>query len=195
MKVLYGIRYDLFDVPSARTFAPESVLAGLHDRQEQLRAARRVFVVARRARDDGAPRIDGADVRAAAHRLLRQRDSQQRRSASLHGDRGRFGRRRAAVSDEPRQRARRVRPSAPEHHRGRSGLRDAVRVADQRPGRARAAQRHVARGGLRQLDRPQPARADGRQPDSDRSRRWPTAGRCTRPPSARRRASIRRSIT
>ena len=91
MKLLYGIRYDLFDVPSARAFAPESVLAGLHDRQEQLRPARRLLVVARRQRHDRAARLDGADVRTAAHRLLRQRDPEQRRSAGLHRQRVRHG--------------------------------------------------------------------------------------------------------
>ena len=50
LKLLYGLRYDVFDVPSARPFARQPVLAGLHHRQEQLGAARRALVVARRQR-------------------------------------------------------------------------------------------------------------------------------------------------
>jgi hypothetical protein len=45
VKVLYGLRYDLFDVPSARPIRAEPVLAGLHDRQEQLCAASRLVLV------------------------------------------------------------------------------------------------------------------------------------------------------
>ncbi len=56
----------------------EWLLAGLQDRQEQLRAEGRRVVGARRPRDDGRPRVGRAHVRAPAHRLLRQRDSQQR---------------------------------------------------------------------------------------------------------------------
>ena len=154
----------------------ESVFAGLHHRQEQRRTARRVLVVARRPRDDGAARVDGADVRAAAHRFLRQRDSRQRRSAGLHGDRRRHRCRRAGVSHEPRERARGLRAAAPEHHGGRSGLRDAVRLAHERADRAGPSERHVDRGRIRQLDWPQPAGVDGRQHDSDRTgaRRRPT---------------------
>ena len=75
MKLLYGLRYDLFDVPAARAVRGQPVFAGLHDRQEQLRPARRLLVVARRsAATHGAARFDRPDVRAAAARLLRQRD-------------------------------------------------------------------------------------------------------------------------
>ena len=85
IKVLYGLRYDLFDVPSARPFAPNPYSHELHDRQEQLRAARRRVVGARFVGAHGAARLDRADVRAAAARLLRQRDPEQRRSGQLHG--------------------------------------------------------------------------------------------------------------
>ncbi len=143
-----------------------------------------------------AARVDRADVRAAAARLLRQRDPEQRRSDQLHGARSPATSAGApAFPEQPRHRAARVRAAAAEHHRGRSGLPDAVGLAEQRAGRARAQQRRGGGGRLRELDRPQPAGADGRQPDPDRRRRWPTAGRSTRPRSARRRASIRRSTT
>ena len=74
---------------------------------------------------------------------------------------------RAGVSGQPRERAARLRPAATEHQRRGSGLPDAVGVAEQRAGRARAQQRHGGLGRLRQLDRPQPAGADGHQPDPD----------------------------
>ena len=77
-------------------------------------------------------------------------------------------------------RRRRLRPAAAEHHRRRSGLRDAVGLADQRAGRARAEQRPLGRRRLRQLDRPQPAGADRHQPRADRRRRLATAARSTR---------------
>ena len=155
--------------PLGADVCAEPVLAGLHDRQEQHRPARRPLVVARRPRDDGAARIDGPDVRATPHRFLRQRDPRQWRSARLHGDCRRYLRWRASVSDQSRERASGLRPAAPEHHRGRSGLRDAVRVAHERADRAGAARRHVVCGRVRQLDWPQSPRADGRQHDPDRT--------------------------
>ena len=41
IKVLYGVRYDLFDI-RRRARSAEPVLAGLHDRQKQFWPARRV---------------------------------------------------------------------------------------------------------------------------------------------------------
>ena len=65
-------------------------------------------------------------------------------------------------------------------------LQDAVGVAEQRADRARARQRPGRHGRLRELDRPQPAGADGHQPGADRrdARRRPAdlldASRATR---------------
>ena len=58
MKVLYGIRYDLFDVPSARTFAPNPYSQDFTIDKNNFAPARRVLVVARRprARQSCAPR-------------------------------------------------------------------------------------------------------------------------------------------
>ena len=81
-KLLFGVRYDLFDVPDARPFARQPVLADVQDGQEQLRAARGVLVGAGRVVADRPAGVDGHDVRAAAPRLLRQRDPEQRRPAS-----------------------------------------------------------------------------------------------------------------
>ena len=83
IKVLYGLRYDLFNVPAARPFGPNPYSQELRDRQEQLRAARRRVVVARQLGAHRRSRVDRADVRAAAARLLRQRDPEQRRSEEL----------------------------------------------------------------------------------------------------------------
>ena len=47
LKLLYGVRYDLFDVPAGAAVRTQSVFAELHDRQEQLRSARRRLVVGR----------------------------------------------------------------------------------------------------------------------------------------------------
>jgi hypothetical protein len=96
LKVLYGLRYDLFDVPSGAVVRRQSVLAGFHHRQEQLGTARRSIVVARPQRPLGAARLDRPDVRAAAARLLRQRHPQQRRPAQLHRAAGRHERRGSA---------------------------------------------------------------------------------------------------
>ena len=85
-------------------------------------------------------RLDRPDVRAAAARLLRQRDPEQRRSGELQRVSGlpapAPARRRFPAAS---RRRRRVRAAATEHQRGRSGLQDAVGVAEQRAGRARAA--------------------------------------------------------
>ena len=82
IKLLYGVRYDLFDVPE-RGRSPATRTRRLHDRQEQLRPARRRGLVARFSGAHRAARLDRQDVRAAADRLLRQRDPEQRRSAAL----------------------------------------------------------------------------------------------------------------
>ena len=53
LKLLYGVRYDLFDVPAARPFAPNPYSQDFTHRQEQLRPARRASrgrSISRRAR-------------------------------------------------------------------------------------------------------------------------------------------------
>ena len=196
LKLLYGLRYDLFDVPAARPFAAEPVLAGLRDRQEQLRAARRPLVVARSAGAHGRARVDRADVRAAAARLLRQRDPEQRRSRRATTSVRCAGTAPGAPAFPaslaiappgfvlPRQSINAVDPDFRTQSAWLSNV-QVERALEQRP---------RGLGRLRQLDRPQPAGADGRQPDPDRRDAAPTAGRSTHR-RQRGTASIRRSTT
>ena len=185
LKVLYGIRYDLFDVPSARPFAanpysqdftidknnfgPRAGLSWAVD------SSARTVVRASTGLMYEPPLLDFYD-----NAILNNGDPASFTVSVAGHQRGR-----AAVPGQPGERAVHVRAAAAEHHRGRSGLQDPVGVAEQRPDRARADQRPRRVGGLRQLDRPQPAGADRREPDPDAARRCRTAGRSTRPPSAR----------
>ena len=116
----------------------QPVLERLHDRQEQPRAARRLVLVARQPGQDRSSRVDRPDVRAAAARLLRQRDHEQRRSDQLHRYGGGNGPRRAGFPRQPGLDASGFRAAAPEHHGGLAGLPHAVRLAHQRADRARA---------------------------------------------------------
>ena len=97
----------------------QHALRRFHHRQEQHRPAGRAVVVARRSGDDRAARVDRAHVRAAAARLLRQRDPQQRRSDQLYGVAERHVGRGAGVPEQPGVRATRVRAAASEHYGGR----------------------------------------------------------------------------
>ena len=85
MKVLYGLRYDLFDVPQARTFAANTRSADFTiDKNNIGPRAGLSWSLDERAHDRAA-RLGRADVRAAAARLLRQRDPEQRRPDQLYG--------------------------------------------------------------------------------------------------------------
>ena len=154
------------------------------DRQEQHRPARGSVLVARLDGQHGPARVDRQDVRAAADRLLRQLDPDQRRSAALQrqfaGMRDsrsvHSGGWRASVPDEPGRAAAWLRAAEAEHHGGRYGLPDAVGLVDQRAAGTRAQYRLVDLGRLRERRRPQPAGVDGRQPDPERADagRWPS---------------------
>ncbi len=120
VKLLYGLRYDVFDVPEVAHLRGEH--ATRHDFTiDKNNIAPRVglVVVARRIGPHRAARLDGPDVRAAAPRLLRQRDPEQRRSAALQRVGVGFGDGRSGVPDQPRHGTGRLRAAAPEHHRGR----------------------------------------------------------------------------
>ena len=73
VKVLCGVRFDLFDVPTARAFAPNPYSQDFTIDKNNWGRARRV-VVARQPGANGAASVDRPDVRAAAARFLRQRD-------------------------------------------------------------------------------------------------------------------------
>ena len=82
LKVLYGIRYDVFDVPAARPFAANRYSQDFTiDKNNFGPRAGLSWAVDGGAH--GRPRLGRADVRAAAARLLRQRDPEQRRSARV----------------------------------------------------------------------------------------------------------------
>ena len=167
MKVLYGLRYDLFDVPSARPFAanPYSQDFTIDKNNFGPRAgvswavdsSARTVLRASTGLMYEPPLLDFYD-----NAILNNGDPASFTVSVAGHQRGR-----AAVPGQPGERAGRLRPAAAEHHRGRSRLQDAVGVAEQRADRARAQQRPRRLGRLRQLDRPQPAGADRRQPDPD----------------------------
>ena len=167
LKVLYGIRYDVFDVPSARPFAANPYSQDFTDRQEQLRPARRTVVGGRRG---------GRTVVRASTGLMYEPPLLDFYDGAIlnNGDPASFtvsvSGTSAGAPPFPASLAN-VPPTFVLPRQsitvGGSGLRDAVGVAEQRAGRARPRQRPRRVRRLRQLDRAQPARADRRQPDSD----------------------------
>ena len=81
LKVLYGLRYDLFDVPSARPFAANPYSQEFTIDKNNFGPRAGLSWSLDRSGAHGAARLDRPDVRAAAARLLRQRHPEQRRSA------------------------------------------------------------------------------------------------------------------
>ena len=190
LKVLYGVRYDLYDVPDADPERAGRDLARLPDRQEQLRAARRRGLVARR-RPRGrcsAPTPASCTTRrcnAIYEQALQNDGTNARASATLHADAGR----RAGVPG---------RAAAPAPARSPNtawtvdpGLRGRAHVAEQRPVRARARRSLLGRGRRVLREGLQPAGRHQHQPDQpDRhARRRPADLQHRR--STPRRASIR----
>ena len=192
MKLLYGVRYDLFDVPEARQFAanPYSKNFTIDKNNFGPRAgvswsldnSARTVVRASIGMMYEPPLLDfydnailnnGDPKRYNVGPVLRTAAGAPAFPSSLATPPPGFV--------LPKQSINAVDP----------GLRDAVGLAEQHAARTCARQRFVGLGRLRQLDRPQPAGADGRQPVADRARPSPTAGRSSRRP----RASTRHSIT
>ena len=195
LKVLYGLRYDLFDVPSARSFAANPYSqdftidksnwgprAGL---SWSLDGSGRSVLRASTGLMYEPPLLDFYD-----NAILNNGDPRSY-TVQLAGTSAGAPAFPASLANAPRG----VRAAAAEHQRRRSRIPDAVGVADQRAVRAGRSHRHVGRRRLRELDRPEPAGADGHQPDSDGRGRCPTAGRCFPPRSTPRPASIPPSIT
>ena len=165
LKLLYGIRYDVFDVPAARPFAanPDSQDFAIDKNNFGPRVGLS-WAVDESARTSPA-RVGGPDVRTPAARFLRQRNPGKRRSEELQRrSRAPDGHGCPGVPREPCVAAAGIRAAEAEpQHRG-SRLQDAVGVAQQHPARAGAARGPGRERGLRERDRAQPARADGREP-------------------------------
>ena len=163
VKLLYGVRYDVYDMPDGNPDAPFATSRDFAVSKEQLRPARRRGLDARRSAALGAPRQHRPDVRPAAQRDVRAG---------------------AASTTAP---TRAPRPASPRPQAGAPAFPNVLstgagaqpnltwtvdpdftvgaRVAEQRPVRARAGRhlrhrrRHVLRARLR------PAGRDQRQPD------------------------------
>ncbi len=136
MKLLYGLRYDLFDVPSARTFAPNPYSQDFTIDKNNV-APRVGFSW---SLDDRATTV----VRASMGLMYQPPLIDFYDNAILgNGDPRAYTVTVAgtaagapAFPTSLGERARGLRPSAPEHHGGRSGLRDAIRLAHERADRA-----------------------------------------------------------
>ncbi len=166
MKVLYGLRYDLFDVPSARVFAPNPYSQDFTIDKNNLapRAGfswsldERATTVLRASMGlmYEPPLIDFYD-----NAILSNGDPRSY-TVTVAGTAAGAPAFPTSLANVPPG----FRAAASEHHCRRSRLQNAVRLAHQRPGRASASKRHVAGGGLREFDRSKSAGADGRQHDS-----------------------------
>ena len=90
LTVTYGLRYDLYQMPSADKTSPFVLFAELPDGQEQLRTAARRCVGTGQGPEDGDPRQLGHLLRSAADRPVPARDLAERQSGLLHafGDAG-----------------------------------------------------------------------------------------------------------
>ena len=134
LKVLYGVRYDLFAPPDADAERAGGDLARVLALDQQLRAARRRGVDARREPPHRAARQHRRDVRPDAQRDLRavaaERRHQRARVGVVHADPGR----RAGV---PGGADRRLGRDAEPRLDRRSRLQGGAVVAEQRAVRAR----------------------------------------------------------
>ena len=176
LKLLYGVRYDVFDVPSARPFTREHAYrrtspidknnfgprAGLSWSVDE---AARTVVRASAGLMYEPPLLDFYD-----NAILNNGDPKSFNIGPLLP---------GGASARPpfpaslASAAARVRPAEAEHQRGRCGFQDAVGVAQQRAGRTRADERRRGDARLRQRDRPEPAGPHGRQPGAVGRRRSP----------------------
>ena len=163
LKVLYGLRYDLYDVPAPNASRAVRDLARLRGRQEQLGAAARRGLERGQRSPHGHARQHRHDVRPGAAGQLRAGAHQRRHQRPR--PRPPSSRRTPGAPALPERAVGRRRRRAEHADHGGARLPGRQQLAEQRAGRA-AAERSLRRVGRRVLrPRLQPAGDQQHQPD------------------------------